>query len=342
MINPSGRYDHQKTESYDDGWETTVSDERRKTQIFDDSAGQLISTNRSPDIPFTHSINPYRGCEHGCAYCFARPSHAYLNLSPGLDFETKIFAKKNAAKALRAVFARPAYRPHPIVLGINTDAYQPVERRLRITRQLVELFSECAHPLQLITKSTLIERDLDLLAPMAAKNLVSVAISITTLDVDLNCRMEPRAAAPQRRLKIIERLSAAGIPTTVLVAPIIPGLTDHEIENIVQQSAQRGAISAGYMMLRLPWELRQLFPSWLTANYPERAERVLNALRQMHGGDIYCADYGHRMRGEGPYADVIAQRFYLARHRYGLDGQYPPLRADYFIPPSLDGQRSLF
>ena len=336
----AGRFDTTSSAVFDDGWGglEEVLGERPVTTVEWETSRSIINDSDSPDMPARRSINPYRGCEHGCTYCFARPSHAFLNLSPGLDFETRLFAKRNAAQLLRQALAKPGYRPQPITLGINTDAYQPVERRLRVTRSLLEVLAECAHPVSLITKSTLIERDLDLLASMAAQNLAEATLSIPTLDEALSRRMEPRAAAPARRLKILEQLSAAGVPTGVLTAPVIPGLTDHELERILERAAAAGAVHAGYVMLRLPHELRELFPKWLHAHCPDRAARVLSLLRQVRGGDLYDARFGARMRGTGPYAQLVARRFELACRRLRLDRERPPLQSGRFRPPGRDGQ----
>ncbi len=345
VANPGGRFDASRSDWDDDGWGSAEAAraERPSTTVQWDHAGGLISQTNSPDLPFRRSINPYRGCEHGCAYCFARPSHAWLNLSPGLDFETKLFAKRNAADALRATLAKPSYRPEPLVVGINTDAYQPIERRLKITRSLLELLSACRHPVSLITKSALIERDIDLLRPMAEQGLVSASVSLTTLDRKLNVLMEPRAAEPARRLRIIRALSAAGVPVTVMVAPVIVALTDTEMESILQRAAEAGATSAGYVTLRLPYELRELFPQWLQTHLPDRAAHVLSMLRQMHGGQLYHAEHGARMRGRGPIADMVAARFALACRRLGLDRERPPLRCDLFRRPQASaGQLDMF
>ena len=347
VANPAGRFERREAVrddiELDDGWGTiaAVRDERPQTTLTWDSARSVISNNDSPDTPHDRSINPYRGCEHGCAYCFARPSHAFLGLSPGLDFETRLFAKRDAPARLREELARPSYRPKPIVLGINADAWQPVERRLRISRGLLEVLLECRHPISLITRSTLILRDLDLLAALAREGLVEVAFSIATLDVELERRMEPRAATAARRLSAMSQLAAVGVPVRVLVAPVIPGLSDAELEAILERAAAAGASAAGFILLRLPHELRELFPAWLREHYPQRAERVLSLLRQLHGGRIYHAEYGRRMRGSGPLADLLAQRFERARRRLGLDRPSPPLRCDLFRPPSCGGQLPL-
>ena len=335
VANPTGRFERARSDWADDGWGSAEAamTERPATTVQWDRAGELISETRSPDVFQRRSINPYRGCEHGCSYCFARPSHAFLNLSPGLDFETKLFAKRNAADALAAALSKRGYRPEPIVIGANTDAYQPIERELRITRSLLELLFACRHPVALITKSALIERDVDLLAPMARLGLVGVAVSVTTLDRRLGARMEPRAADGARRLRVIAALRCAGVPVTAMVAPVIPGLTDVELETILRRAAEAGAQSAGYVTLRLPYELRELFPQWLETHVPGKAARVLSLLRQMHGGKLYRAEFGTRMRGAGPIAELIAQRFALACRRFGLDRAPSELRCDLFTPP---------
>ena len=342
---PAGRFEKTISDPCDDGWDTLARENTPPpaTEIRWDTARRIISKNDSPDIPHRHSANPYRGCEHGCIYCFARPSHAYLGLSPGLDFETKIFAKENAAAILKKELAHPNYKPQTIALGINTDSYQPTERRLKITREMLEVLCECNHPVSLVTKSALIERDLDLLAPMAKKGLAEAAISITSLDNDLTRTLEPRAAAPHRRLKTIENLSRAGVPTTVLVAPIIPAVTDSEIEDILKNARDSGAIHAGYVMLRLPHELKEVFDDWLNQHMPMRAKKVLSHLRQLHGGKLYDSTFHSRQRGRGVYAEMIASRFRLACKRLGLNKSPHNLRTDFFRPPILKtGQRPLF
>lgn len=332
---PAGRFDAFASESFDDGWNPRPDAARPPaTEVFWDRARSVISKNDSPDIPHRYSVNPYRGCEHGCVYCFARPAHAYLGLSPGLDFETKIFAKQNAAELLRAELARPSYIPQTIALGINTDAYQPLERRLRITRAMLEILCECRHPVSLITKSALIERDLDLIAEMAKLDLIHAAVSITTLDDKLNRALEPRAAAPGRRLKVMENLSRAGAPVTALVAPLIPAVNDAEIENILKAAAAAGATAAGYVVLRLPHELKQVFSDWLDAHLPLRAAKVRALIRQLHGGRDYNPAFGVRHKGGGAYAEMLAARFRVARARLGLDKRGRELRTDLFRPPS--------
>jgi DNA repair photolyase len=318
--NPDNRFACWQREAADDGWWNTAEElaPALATELIVDTAKSVISYNDSPDIPFDRSINPYRGCEHGCSYCFARPSHAYLGLSPGLDFETRLAYKPDAVAVLRRELAHPRYVCKPVALGINTDGWQPVERRLRLTRGILELLAECSHPVSIVTKSALILRDLDVLAGMAQKNLLRVAVSITTLDADLARRMEPRAPSSQRRLSVIRELAAAGVPTAVLVAPLIPALTDHEMESILQAAADAGATSAGYILLRLPHEVKPLFRDWLEREQPGRAEHVFSLLRQMHGGKEYDSRFGQRQRGAGPLAEIIQQRFRVAQRRLGL------------------------
>lgn len=323
ISNIAGRFETQLIETVDDGWEPYEDDTdihpRLNTSITPEIAKTILTRNQSPDLPFSVSLNPYRGCEHGCVYCFARPSHAYLGLSPGLDFETRLYAKTNAAELLRRELAHTNYQPLPIALGVNTDAYQPCERELRLTRHCLEVLHECDHPVGMITKSALIERDIDVLQAMAQKNLAAVAITITTLDHRISRILEPRAASPTRRLQTIERLAKAGIPTMVSVAPIIPFITEQEIEKVLSAAADAGATAAGYTVVRLPWEINPLFQEWLQTHFPERAERVMNRIRDMRGGKDYDADFATRMRGEGLWADMIRQRFIKGLKRYGLD-----------------------
>ncbi len=335
-----GRFEVTTAEAVDDGWAPPAEPEsgpdplRPRTEVREEVARSIISRNASPDVGFSQSVNPYRGCEHGCSYCFARPSHAYLNLSPGLDFETKIFAKTNAPELLRREFARPGYRPSPIALGINTDAYQPVERRLQLTRRLIEVMLECRHPFSLITKNALVERDVDLLQPLAAQGLVRVHFSVTTLDPHLSAWLEPRATAPHARLRAMQRLHEAGIPVGVLFAPAIPWVNDHELEAVLEAAHEAGADSAGYVLLRLPHEVAPLFRDWLQAHVPDRALRVMAAVRQMRGGRDYESGFGTRMRGRGQYADLLAQRFALASRRIGFDERMPGrLDCSRFLPP---------
>jgi len=343
-INPEGRFESRVRESVGDGWDTVPDEELPKleTTVTEEIAKSIIARNESPDVGFSQSINPYRGCEHGCVYCYARPTHAYLNLSPGLDFETKLFAKINAAKLLRAELAQPGYRCEVIALGANTDPYQPIERELRITRQILEVLAECQHPLGIITKSSMVERDIDLLAPMAAKNLPTVFISVATLDHDIARHLEPRAAAPQRRLQTIKKLSEAGIPCGVLVAPVIPFLTDSGVEKVLEQARQAGATMAGYVLLRLPYEVKDLFKAWLEEHYPLKASHVMSRVREMRGGRDNDSAFGSRMRGEGELANLLAKRFKLAYQRWGFNDHRKPLDTSRFRPPQSDGQMNLF
>jgi DNA repair photolyase len=318
--NPEGRFESIEKTREDDGWQRDEEDPARPpTQVSEERARTIISRNDSPDIHFEQSINPYRGCEHGCVYCYARPSHGYLNLSAGIDFETKLFAKTNAAELLRVELARRGYNCSPINLGANTDPYQPIERRYRITRSILEVLAECHHPCTIITKNALVERDLDLLAPMARANLVHVFVSVTSLDNRLSSTLEPRASAPHRRLEAVANLNAAGVPCGVMVAPIIPMVTDCWIERILERAADAGATRAGYTVLRLPWELKDLFREWLALNVPERAEHVMSLIQQMRGGKDNDARFGARMRGEGPFADLIRQRFRRACREHGFN-----------------------
>lgn len=338
VSSPVGRFEPRHSESTDDGWQRSDDTEQTtskapKTVVRWHNARSMVNTNDSPDIPHNQSVNPYRGCEHGCIYCFARPSHAYLNLSPGLDFETKVFAKRNASAALRKDLAKPGYVPQTIAFGINTDAYQPAEKRYRITRQLLEVLLECRHPVSLLTKSTLIERDLDLLTEMARLHLVSVGVSITTLDRNLSNSMEPRAADPKRRLHIVRTLSDAGIPTSVMMAPIIPAINDNEIESLLCEAAQAGAKRAGYIVLRLPHELKDVFKDWLYVHFPSRAQKVLNQLAAIHGDKLYNAQFFRRQRGVGVYAELIRTRFERAKRKYFGSNPSRPLRTDLFVPP---------
>ncbi len=317
--NPTGRFEREIRHAVDDGWGQAEDGlPPLRTTVTEEKPRAIISRNASPDISFNQSINPYRGCEHGCIYCFARPTHAYMGLSPGLDFETRLFAKPDAALLLERELSKPGYVAEPIMLGANTDPYQPIERDRRITRGILEVLARFRHPAMITTKSALIARDLDILAPMAADRLVSVGISLTTLDKDLARRMEPRAAAPHRRLETIAALSAAGIPVTVLVSPVIPFLTESEIERILEEAEAAGARAAGYILLRLPLELKDLFTDWLESHFPGRARHVLNRLRESRDGQLYVAEFGTRMRGSGAFADLIEQRFRLACRKHGL------------------------
>ena len=340
ISNQAGRYERFTHDPFDDGWGTIeASAERLETVLMEELAKTIITFNNSPDINFDRTVNPYRGCEHGCIYCFARPTHAWSGLSAGLDFESRLFRKSNAPDLLVKELSRPAYVPKPIALGINTDAYQPVEREQRLTRQLLEILSEHNHPVSLLTKSALIQRDIDLLAPMAEKGIVRVGVSITTLDRKLARKMEPRAATPERRLETVRALSGAGIPVAVMTAPIIPGLNDHEIEPLLEAAATNGATAAGYVVLRLPFEIKDLFHEWLVQHVPDRAARVINLIREMRGGQDYDARWFERGRGRGPMADLISQRFHKAAARFGLNGKRTELRTDLFRPlQTQDGQ----
>jgi len=306
---------------------------RVPTTLFDDRAKTVISWNASPDIPFDRSVNPAKGCEHGCVYCYARPTHAYLGLSPGLDFETKIFVKRDAASLLRQELMRPSYRPGVLALGANTDPYQPVERELGITRAILEVLDEFGHPVSVTTKGALVERDIDILARMAGRGLAQVNVSLATLEPELARRMEPRAAAPHRRVETLRRLAAAGIPTAVLVAPVIPALTDHDIEHVLETAAAAGTGEAYYVLLRLPREVRDLFVDWLERHYPDRAKHVMSLVQQARGGRDNDPRFGSRMRGSGAYADLIRQRFHLACRRNGLNARTLALRTDLFRRP---------
>lgn len=337
--NATGRFEADARITFDDGWESLGDLDAFKTEVFEDTAKSIISRNDSPDISFDRSINPYRGCEHGCVYCYARPTHCYLGHSAGLDFETKLYAKSNAAALLEAELAKPSYRAETIALGANTDPYQPIERERRITRTVLETLARANHPVGIVTKSALVVRDIDILAPMAAKGLAKVAISVTSLDRKVARAMEPRAATPPRRLEVIRQLAAAGIPVMAMVAPIVPGLTDHEIEPILDAVKDAGACDAGYVLLRLPLEIKDLFREWLREEFPGRADRVISLLQSMHGGRDYVADFGTRQRGTGPYAQQIALRFRLAKKRLGLTGDHQKLRNDLFIRPAVRGQQ---
>jgi DNA repair photolyase len=318
--NPQGRFESQSTTREDDGWVADGEPEPRpQTTVTEERARSIISRNDSPDIHFSQSINAYRGCEHGCIYCYARPSHSYLNLSAGIDFETKLFAKTNAAELLRKELARPGYVCSPINLGANTDPYQPIERRYRITRSLIEVLAEHDHPFTVVTKSALVERDIDLLVPLAKKKLVHIFVSITSLDNRLASTLEPRASAPHRRLKAVAALNAANVPCGVMVAPIIPMVTDKFLERILEGASQAGARAAGYTIVRLPYELKQLFREWLDLHVPERAEHVMSLIRQMRGGRDNDPNFGSRMRGEGEFAELIGQRFRLACRKHGIN-----------------------
>ncbi len=333
--NPHNRFHTRRIEAVCDGdWFNEETPASVATTVTDERVRSIISTNQSPDVPFDQSINPYRGCEHGCIYCFARPTHAYWDLSPGLDFETRLTAKPNAAQSLRRTLGKPGYRCRTIALGVNTDAYQPVERERGITRAILEVLHEARHPVTIITKSALVLRDLDLLAPMAAEGLCSVSVSLTTLDNRLKATLEPRAAGPGARLRTIRELHAAGVPTGILMAPVIPFINDAEIERILHQAREAGARRAGWIMLRLPREVAPLFTDWLETHFPDRASHVLNRIRDLRGGELYRSGFGQRMSGNGPYADLIRQRFDRQCRKLGLNAEAAqPLRTDLFRTP---------
>jgi DNA repair photolyase len=338
-VNPGARFDQQAKAYVDDGWETLAEPQKLRTEIFTETPKTIIARNQSPDISFDRSINPYRGCEHGCVYCYARPSHAYMGLSPGLDFESKLFVKPNAAALLREELTATNYQPAIIALGANTDPYQPIERDYRITRQVIEVLQEFNHPFGIVTKSASVLRDLDILQPMAAKGLVKVAISLTTLDSDLARRMEPRASTPMKRLSALEILSKAGIPSVVMLGPIIPGLNDAEIENILKAARNAGVKEAGYTMLRLPLEVKEIFKDWLEKEYPDRAAKVMALVKSVRGGKENDPNFGTRMAGQGPYAWTIGRRFQLAAQRLGLNLNRVKLRTDLFARPPRPGEQ---
>jgi DNA repair photolyase len=335
--NDSGRFEAFCRAEFNDGWSEDDGEPRQiETTLTVEKARAIISRNDSPDIGFDRSINPYRGCEHGCIYCYARPTHAYMGLSPGMDFETKLFFKPDAAALLERELARKSYAPARIQLGANTDPYQPIEKRLRITREILKVLARTRHPVGITTKNALVTRDIDILAEMAAQNLAVVSISVTTLDRKLARAMEPRASTPDRRIAAIRELSAAGVPALVGVAPIIPGLTDHEMETIMQRASEAGAAGANYTVLRLPYEIKDLFREWLAAERPDRASRVMSLIRQMRNGRDYDPEWGARMRGEGPIAELISTRFRLGLRKFGLDKRLPPLELSLFRKPSAN------
>jgi DNA repair photolyase len=348
---PSGRFDSPDRFAIDDGWgsgafgdwdetQAKIIESPPQTILGIDTAKQIITRNNSPDVGFDRSINPYKGCEHGCIYCFARPTHAYLNLSPGLDFETRIFRKPDAPDLLRKELSARNYTPATIQLGINTDAYQPTERTEMLTRRILEVLAEFEHPVALLTKSALIQRDLDILGPMAAKGLVKTGVSITTLDRSLARIMEPRAATPPRRIETIRALKDAGVPVAIMAAPIVPGLTCHETESILEAAAEAGADRAGMTIVRLPWEIKTLFEEWLRANFPDKADKVISLIKQCRDGKMNQSEFGTRMGGTGPYAELIQRRFALAVKRLGLDKPRKPLDMTRFRAPGM--QMSLF
>ena len=342
--NHEGRFEPFRREAVDDGWPGAGDPlPVLRTQTTVEVPRSVITYNSSPDLPFDRSINPYRGCEHGCIYCFARPSHAYLGLSPGLDFETRLIARPEAPAVLRRELAAKRYCVAPIAIGTNTDPYQPIEKTHEIMRGCLRVLADAAHPVAIVTKGSLIERDIDILSDMARRGLVRVGISVTTLDARLSRLMEPRAPAPQRRLQVIRRLSEAGVPVRVMASPLIPALTDPELEDILRAGRDAGARHASWIMLRLPREVSPLVQDWLAAHFPDRAERIMSRLREMHGGKEYDSSWHRRMRGEGPYAEIIAQRFKLAVKRLDLGTKAPPMRCDLFVPPRAEtAQMSLF
>jgi DNA repair photolyase len=338
LSNPPGRFDAARLEPVDEGWYLEEAPESIATTLEPEAAREVITRNDSPDVPFEQSINPYRGCEHACIYCYARPSHAYVGLSPGLDFETRLFYKADAARALEAQLARPGYVVKPITLGANTDPYQPVERRMRVTRSILEVLARTRHPVTVITKSALVLRDLDLLKDLAQQRLASVAVSLTTLDNELKRVMEPRTASPQARLRAVAALREAGVPCGVLVAPVIPALNDHEIESILTEAAQAGAQWAGYVLLRLPYEIKDLFREWLAEHFPQRAAHVMSLIRAMRDGRDNDPRFGTRMRGTGPYAQLLRERFRIACNRLELNARSrETLNTAIFVSPAPDG-----
>jgi DNA repair photolyase len=344
ISNRVGRFERLVRHVIDDGWPRDEPSPRVKTTVTIDATRSIITRNQSPDVPFDRSINPYRGCEHGCVYCFARPTHAFLGLSPGLDFETRLFCKPDAARLLAEELRQPRYRCDVIAMGTNTDPYQPIERDHEITRSILAVLSEFNHPVGIVTKSNLILRDIDILAPMAARGLAQVSISVTTLDRDLARRLEPRAPTPWRRLDAIRALSDAGIPTGVIAAPMIPGINDAELEAILERAAKAGAVMAGYVLLRLPLEIEDLFREWLDCHAPLKADRVMKLMRETRGGKTYDPAFGRRMRGTGRYAEILAQRFYLAARRMKLNNQrrYDLDTAQFTRPPRSGDQLDLF
>jgi len=345
VSNRVSRYFKEERARESDGWDRPEEDlQPLRTTVTIDTTKTIIARNQSPDIPFDRSINPYRGCEHGCIYCFARPTHAYLGLSPGLDFESRLFAKPEAAKLLEAELRKPGYKPAVIAMGTNTDPYQPIEREYKITRQILEVLSAFNHPVGIVTKSALIQRDIDILAPMAEKRLTHAFVSISTLDRELARKMDPRAPTPPRRLETIRALADAGIPVGVMSAPMIPALNDQEMERVLEAAVEVGATAASYTVLRLPLEIKDLFTEWLEAHAPGRAQHVLELIRGVRGGELYDSTWGKRMRGEGPYAELLRRRFQLARKRLGLDAYKARWDLDLTLfkpPPKVGDQLSL-
>jgi DNA repair photolyase len=341
--NASGRYEPLARLAFDDGWQSLDDLPPFQTTVTVDATRKIITRNESPDISFDRSINPYRGCEHGCVYCFARPTHAFLGLSPGLDFESKLLVKPEAATLLERELSSPNYEPRVIAIGTNTDPYQPIERRYQVMRRILEVLERAGHPVGIVTKSALVLRDLDILARMAERNLAKVALSVTTLDPQLARTMEPRAATPMRRLEALRQLAKAGVPTTVMVAPVIPALNDAEMERILDAAAVAGAKEAGYVLLRLPLEVRDLFREWLMANHPDRYRHVFKLIRDMRGGKDYDAAWGRRQKGTGAYAWVLGRRFEIACEKLGLNATKTKLTTEHFSPPITRPQQlSLF
>lgn len=338
-VNPSGRFEKFERHVFDDGWNSFEELPPFKTDVQIEKPRTIITRNDSPDISFDRSINPYRGCEHGCVYCFARPTHSYMGLSAGLDFESKLFAKPDAPRLLEKELAKDGYQPKTIAIGTNTDPYQPIEKEWRIMREVLEVLERHNHPVGIVTKSALVMRDIDILSRMAEKGLAKVALSVTTLDRKLARAMEPRAATPPRRLEAVRALSEAGIPTSVMIGPVIPGLNDAEIERILDSAAAAGAKEAGYVILRLPLEVSSIFKDWLLQHYPDRYRHVMSLVRSMRGGKDYDAEIGKRMKGAGPYAWQIGRRFELAARRLGLNTQRLKLRTDLFVPPLKQGEQ---
>ncbi len=338
-VNPTGRFEPMTRHVFDDGWETLEELPAFKTEVQVEKPRTIITRNDSPDISFDRSINPYRGCEHGCVYCFARPTHAYMGMSPGLDFESKLFAKPDAARLLARELGKEGYQPKTIAIGTNTDPYQPIEREYRIMREILEVLEAHNHPVGIVTKSALVMRDIDILARMAEKGLAKVALSVTTLDRRLARTMEPRASTPAKRLEAVRALNEAGVPASVMIGPVIPGLNDMEIERILESAVTAGAREAGYVMLRLPLEVSPIFKDWLLRHYPDRFRHVMSLVRSMRGGKDYDSEWGKRMRGAGPYAWQIGRRFELAAKRLGLNTERRQLRTDLFSPPARQGEQ---
>ncbi|MCF3935548.1 PA0069 family radical SAM protein [Acuticoccus sp. M5D2P5] len=342
-INPHPRFDAEQREAFDDGWNIEEDETRPKTVVTEERAKTIITRNASPDIGFDRSINAYRGCEHGCVYCFARPTHAYLGLSPGLDFETRLFAKPEAAALLRRELSAPSYRCRSIAIGTNTDPYQPIEKKRGITRSILEVLRETKHPVGIVTKSDLVLRDLDILAPMAAENLTKVGLSVTTLNPTLSRTMEPRAPTPKKRIAAIKALADAGVPVSALIAPILPAINDHEIEAIVAEVAAAGATHVNFVILRLPHEVKDIVRDWLAKHFPDRARRVMSVMQAMRGGKDYDATWGLRQRGEGPFAKAVAERFALAAKRHGMNIGTVRLDTTRFVHPRApSAQMDLF